>query len=106
MRIVEAGSRTILDSDGSFIENNAFDDRIEIKHENGCFILDLWLPCKPIAIRPGNDKSSGNDKCTTKVVRPRMADTTISNRWNAFDDDDNDEDNMNVSGASVRQDED
>ena len=46
MKIVEADNRIILDSDGSYIENKRTGDRIQIRHENGCFIFDMWVPAK------------------------------------------------------------
>jgi len=38
MKIIEADNRIILDATGSYIENKKSGDRIQIRHENGCFV--------------------------------------------------------------------
>ena len=47
MRITQTNNRIILDSDGSYIENKVTGNKIHIRHENGCFLFDLWVPAKP-----------------------------------------------------------
>ena len=46
MKIIEAENRIVLDSTGSYIENKLTGDRIQIRHENGCFVFDMWVPAK------------------------------------------------------------
>ena len=46
MRIVEAENRIVLDNGGSYIENEKTGNKIHIKHENGCFVFDMWVPAK------------------------------------------------------------
>ena len=46
MKIVEAENRIVLDSSGSYIENKVSGDRIQIRHENGFFVFDMWVPAK------------------------------------------------------------
>ena len=67
MRIIEAENRVVLDSEGSYIENKITGDRIIIRHENGCFVFDMWVPVKS-GYRPAGPKvASGPKKKTIKV---------------------------------------
>ncbi len=65
-----------------------------IKHENGCFVFDLWVPAVK-KTGPVNGKSDAKDLKTARVVKP----TEVQNRYQAF----NSNDQMDVSTVFVRQ---
>ena len=89
MRITQAGNRIILDEDGSYIENKRTGNRITIRHENGCFMFDLWVPAAKR--KDGNGATSG-----------KKGQARTSNRFAAVAPGENTED-MGVSTAFVRQ---
>ena len=80
MKIVEADNRIVLDSDGSYIENKHTGDRIQIRHENGCFVFDMWVPAR----REGrvNPDSRRGAKRTTPIAATR------NNRFKALEEED------------------
>ena len=78
MRIVYAGNRIVLDEEGSYIENKASGDRISIRHENGCFMFDLWVPA------------------TRKTKPSTGTNTKTAKRWKKTQEE-NDDDEMEVS---------
>ena len=82
MRIIEADNRIILDSTGSYIENKKTGDRIKIRHENGCFVFDMWVPAK-----------SDNKKTTKMPVKKK-------NKYGAMEEDQ--DDNMDLGEIDNR----
>ena len=60
MKIVEADNRIVLDANGSYIENKKTGDRIQIRHENGCFVFDMWVPAKREDKRSATGKTAKN----------------------------------------------
>ena len=88
MRIVQAENRIILDSDGSYIENKRTGHKIHIRHEDGCFMFDLWVPAKKAAV----EKTTNNQGNGRKAMK--------ANPFRVIESDNND---MEVSGVFVRQ---
>jgi hypothetical protein len=68
MKIVEADNRIVLDASGSYIENKLTGDRIQIRHENGCFVFDMWVPAKKDARKNAN-QASGARKAQEQTAR-------------------------------------
>ena len=102
MRIIQAENRIVLDIDGSYIENKRSGDRIIIRHENGCFVFDLWVPAKPRA-KEGNNSAQSNR--SEKMLRKRISQPIkTSNRFAALSESDrNDNIDMDVSAVFIRQ---
>ncbi len=72
MRITQTNNRIILDSDGSYIENKLTGNKIHIRHENGCFLFDLWVPSKPKSTVNGAPKDAKNNQKGAAVSRDDM----------------------------------
>jgi hypothetical protein len=68
MKIVEADNRIVLDANGSYIENKLTGDRIQIRHENGCFVFDMWVPAKKDARKNAN-QANGARKAQEQTAR-------------------------------------
>ena len=83
MKIIEADNRIILDASGSYIENKKTGDRIQIRHENGCFVFDMWVPAKRDNQKTATGRSARN--------------TTIKNQYQPLDDN-----NMDVGAVDDR----
>ena len=83
MKIIEADNRIILDASGSYIENKKTGDRIQIRHENGCFVFDMWVPAKRDNQKTATGRSARN--------------TTIKNQYQPLDDN-----NMDVGAVGDR----
>ena len=62
MRITQSNNRIVLDGDGSYIENKVTGNKIHIRHENGCFLFDLWVPSKPKSTITGSQQSKAAKK--------------------------------------------
>ncbi len=88
MRITKAGNRIVLDEEGSLIENKRTGNKIQIRHENGCFVFDLWAPA-----RPRNSDSKGKEAAETN-----NGTKGVSSNSNAQDGDD-----MEVEAVFARQ---
>ena len=86
MKIIEADNRIILDSSGSYIENKKTGDRIQIRHENGCFVFDMWVSAK-------NATGHGARRATGQAART----TAIKNQYQPLDDS-----NMDVGAVDDR----
>ena len=72
MRITQSNNRIVLDSEGSYIENKLSGNKIHIRHENGCFLFDLWVPSKPKSTNGNAQNMMKNDKKERKVNRDDM----------------------------------
>ena len=66
MKIIEADNRIVLDSSGSYIENKHTGDRIQRRHENGCFVFDMCVPAK----RDGRKGANAAANASGNVKRP------------------------------------
>ena len=77
MRITQSNNRIVLDSEGSYIENKLSGNKIHIRHENGCFLFDLWVPSKPKSTVNNAQSASRNNKKETTVRRDDMDVSTV-----------------------------
>jgi hypothetical protein len=87
MKIIEADNRIILDASGSYIENKKTGDRIQIRHENGCFVFDMWVTAK-------NTTGQGARRATGQAART----TAIKNQYQPLEDS-----NMDVGAVDDRR---
>ena len=44
---IDLGNRIVFDADGSYVENKASGEKIEIDRENGVFTMKFWVAPKP-----------------------------------------------------------
>ena len=94
MKMVEADNRTILDKDGSYIENNRTGSRIKVRHENGSFMFGFWVPC-------------GEKQTLTKVgqegfpMKKPSAKSKLFNQYALIEPDDDDRGNENMDVGIV-----
>ena len=95
MKIIEAENRIVLDSHGSYIENKVTGDRIQIRHENGCFVFDMWVPAKKEARKVAKDSR----KSTSANNSHKNSFAPLSNDDMEVGDVDDDQ----VEAVSVRQ---
>ena len=83
MRITQTDNRIVLDSDGSYIENKVTGNKILIRHENGCFLFDLWAPSRP--------KSAASNAQAKSALKTNKREVPV------------DRDDIDVSAVFVRQ---
>ena len=98
MKIIEAENRIILDSGGSYIENKITGDRIQIRHENGCFVFDMWVPAKQEARKVAKDARK-SPNASAKNTRNSFAPLSNDDEMEVGDVDDDDQ----VEAVFVRQ---
>ena len=96
MRITQADNRIVLDSDGSFIENKRTGHKIEIRHENGCFVFDLWVPAKGKTSVKNTPKHAQPNNGNKRSVPGNV------NKYTPLSTDDGPDD-MDMSAVFVRQ---
>ena len=82
MKIVEADNRIVLDASGSYIENKITGDRIQIRHENGCFVFDMWVPAKRDVRKTATGTADANGTASRQGAR--RANGTASRQGNTF----------------------
>ena len=46
-KVAAAGNRVVFDSEGSYIEDKATNERMWIKEEGGMYILQMWVKSLP-----------------------------------------------------------
>jgi hypothetical protein len=87
MKIIEADNRIILDATGSYIENKKTGDQIQIRHENGCFVFDMWVPAK----KDDKKNATGARRANGHATRATGSRSELKNQYQPLA-----EDNMEV----------